>query len=959
MNKPYLLAKGCILLSLVILCLSCHSGRQALKLIEKGKYEQAQAKLNKSLSKDSLNPAANYVYSLLYTDTAFQHYHVDSAYKYVLKAISDYQHTEAKSRQKLAKSLQLNSTTLNKQKLLTDSLAFAEASGTHTVTAYQKFIDEHTSSAPQYEEAIRRRNKLAYDAAKRIDTYQAYQYFMHTYPEAVQYAQAQERYNTLVFREKTKGGSLESYLNFLRAFPNSPYRPNVEEQILKISTAGNHLKQYADFARQYPESKYARLAVDILYHLYKTVHHPGHFLKEFPGLPYADSLRRMIAAENKLLVPILENNHYGFMDSTGSMIIPPRYSLISARYLCQGTINDYIHVARADDNKTQHSLLTKDGEVAMQVSSDESLTAHAGPFHSDFITDIGAGCLLVQKAAGKYILRHKAGHLMVPDAYDLLDTVEFVPSPSALHQQIPYQFMKFQVNGLWGLMTFTGKTLLKAEYDTIEEYDAFIVIEKDGKMAVTNRDALIQKANNIQPDLSFLYEDVALVDRNYLLAYTDEYETALNSRLETEVPLGNHTIVRHIGSAHQWLLKKETLRQFVRNDSLINVKNPSYFLYNSQQQNGIPGQYWQAFYNERWLALQNRKGYEFFDFSSSNPGVMYDSVKLLSEHFALLFQKDSVTVRFANQQKFTLARFPDRKELQFRLIKSMANDVLPSQIEYLLIIKGDKKQVVNQQGQSLFAAGFHEITAYQPDLFMIEKNGRKGLVDGEGKTLVPILYQNIGNYKQGMLTVFHNQKFGFYFHNTQTFVKPEYEAMIQFYGPSHGGPTVETDSTAASLFIAQKKGKYGIINQENRVIMPFMFEQIQYWNDAAALVQAENQWQVYQLFPPENTPQEERIKFKGIEDFEELISGKERLLKVYNNKAYGIISNTRGEVIPAAYDEVILLGDEHQHMFLTEKYIPEADLYIMIYFDASGKMLKRQALTAEQYDKIYCDSSYL
>ena len=57
------------------------------------------------------------------------------------------------------------------------------------------------------------------------------------------------------------------------------------------------------------------------------------------------------------------------------------------------------------------------------------------------------------------------------------------------------------------------------------------------------------------------------------------------------------------------------------------------------------------------------------------------------------------------------------------------------------------------------------------------------------------------------------------------------------------------------------------------------------------------------------------------------------------------------------YDGITLLGDTaaDNYLYLTEKYVPEADLYILIYLDAAGKLIRRQALTADQYDRLYCN----
>ncbi len=954
MNKFYVLPWWMVCLAIVTF--SCQSSRQALKLMQKGKYEKAQLMLDKSLLKDSLNPAAHYVYSLLFADTAYQYYQVDSSYAHILLAMADYEQAEVKMQQKLAKQMQLDSVSLLQQRLRTDSLAFAEAADLHTVEAYQTFIDEHTGKAPQFAEAIRRRNQLAYQAAKQKDTYQAYKSFMETYPDAEQFDAAQERYNTLVFREKTKGGNLESYLNFLKAFPNSPYRSNAEEQILKISTAGNDLLSYASFARQFPESPYARLAVDLLFHLYKTRHEAQHFLSDFPNLPFADSLRQIIEAENMLLMPVLENDRYGFIDSQGTQVIAPQYPLIAARYLCEGVPEDYIYVATIKGSHLQHILLTKTGKTTAILQQDDLPNMASGPFTSGFITDAGNGLLLVQAAPDGYILQQKAGHVVMPESYERIDTIAFVSSPASAQAQSPAQFVKFQVKGLWGLMAFNGTTLLEPLYDDIEDYNAFIVIEKEGKLAVTNRESLIRKANQVPLELSFLYDEVALIDQEYLIAYRNEYETVLNERLETEVPAGKYNIIRRINHQHQWLLKKETIKQSVKNDSLINSRQTAYFLYNSRQHE-LPQEYQKAYYNQNWLALQGRNGFAFFNFTTDSPHQLYDSVKILSENLALLFQKDSVTAYFSNQKQLTFERFSGRKEIQFRLFKASAPDFTGRQNEYLLIIKEDKKQVVNHLGESLFAASFDDITAYDSTLFSIERKGKKGLVNQKGETLVPVSYQSIGNYKEGMLAIFHDQQFGLYYHPTQTLIKPAYEAVAQRYG----SVTTTADSTSHTLFIARKKGKYGIINQANENLTSFTFDEIQYWNDSTALVKSEDQWQLYWLTAPAQTPEEDKILMEGISDFEvlESDSSQEQLLKIYKDQAYGIMSNKRGAFIPATYDEVLLVQHGKDQLFLTEKYIAEADLYIMLYLNASGEMIKRQALTADQYDMIYCDEGYL
>ena len=87
---------------------------------------------------------------------------------------------------------------------------------------------------------------------------------------------------------------------------------------------------------------------------------------------------------------------------------------------------------------------------------------------------------------------------------------------------------------------------------------------------------------------------------------------------------------------------------------------------------------------------------------------------------------------------------------------------------------------------------------------------------------------------------------------------------------------------------------------------------------------------------------------------------KEIILRIYQAEGYGILSNLYGEVLGATYDDITLMtdrntGGQKDRIFLAEKYVKEADLYIIIHIDASGEIIRRQALKPEDYDMVFCD----
>lgn len=941
---------------------ACNTPQQVLKLMEKHQYQDASAKLEKALSKDSLNADLFYVYSLLYTDTAYQGYDIDSSYFYINKAVADYAVTDIKTREKLQKKLGLDSLVLVEQKLLNDSLAYLRAQESHSLYSYQSFLDSHPG-APQTSDAIDNRNQLAYRAAAELDTYEAYKTFMDTYPRAKEYALAQERYNTLVFRVKTRAGDLEGYLSFLEAFPDSPFRPQAEQQILEITTAANRLDEYEDFARKYPQSKHMPLAVNLLFHLYKETHPIDSFFVQYANLPLTDSLKAIHQQGASMLAPVFEEGHYGLMDSQGGYIFPTTYDLIPAEYLCEGVEGEVVHLATEVGGQEVHQLRNKTGALIYDFTLPLSEDPSAAKMEDDYLHPLGAGMFLTKIDQDGYALLHQSGRRLLPngDMSSLLEDARLLPADNEdRNLQAPFQFIVYQVDGLWGLATFTGRVLLPPEYEDIEALDAFVILRKNGKAAVTNREAIVDVANQRPLELSFLYDDVSLLDDRHLIAYTEDYESVIDINLDVVVPLERHNVIRKIENSDlqsaRWLLREDRTEAYVRNDTLLNRTASVYYLYDKQQDRKKSETYDKAFFSDNWLSLQNRQGFYFINLQNSNEPQSYDSVKLVGENFALLFKyfdqgKDSVTVLFPNERKLALAS-PDK--ISFLLLTPNSNS---NEREYLLIApQQGPKEIWSQYGNRILMDKFKGVRVFGPGLFVIEKNRDKGLLDSLGNELLPFRYEEISNYQDGLLTVFDNGKFGAYQHNTQTIISPQYEAALRTYGEP---VWVAEDSVYTQRYIAREDDKYGIINDRETQLTAFNFDNIVYWNDTATLVKEEGFWSIYKVSAevPYNEDAD-YLLYEGIEEYDLLeATEQEKLYKIYKKGGYGILSDQRGELLAPTYDDIRLLGSiaNPNSIFLAEKYVPEAELYIVIHLDTTGNIIKRQALTSEQYDRIFCE----
>src|SRR5690242_2786846 len=92
----------------------------AMNNLRKGKWEKARGQLAKSIRKDILNPSAHYSLSIYFFTPSNPGFQIDSAYRSVMNAMSDFQLATTKEREKL-KKIPIDSIILVRQRQRIDS----------------------------------------------------------------------------------------------------------------------------------------------------------------------------------------------------------------------------------------------------------------------------------------------------------------------------------------------------------------------------------------------------------------------------------------------------------------------------------------------------------------------------------------------------------------------------------------------------------------------------------------------------------------------------------------------------------------------------------------------------------------------------------------------------------------------------------------------------------------------
>ena len=220
-----------------------------------------------------------------------------------------------------------------------------------------------------------------------------------------------------------------------------------------------------------------------------------------------------------------------------------------------------------------------------------------------------------------------------------------------------------------------------------------------------------------------------------------------------------------------------------------------------------------------------------------------------------------------------------KKDGKYGLIDLKGNEILNTEYEDIQVIKGIKNSI------------------------LIKKDGKVGLVDNSGKQIIECNYSQIKNlgtdYKEGYITITEDGKYGLISYTKNQILKNEYQEILQIYGSDlfvikEDGKqkVVNTDGTVVledgfdtiaqilqnnvkgvifikdnkygmmntdgeiiiqaeydslketknNIFIAKKGDKYGIIDNEKTVKIPFDYKNITYSKEADIYIAEEQEY---------------------------------------------------------------------------------------------------------------------
>lgn len=841
--------------------------------------------LDRSIQKDTLNPAAYYLYATLFVDTAFTRYNVDSAYLFTNKSFEQLQFvTEPKDIENL-KELSVDSVSLEALKDRVDSLKFIDIKGIHTIEAYNWFMQNH-ADANQFEEAIRLRNHIAFEQAEAVNTWQRYKQFMMEYPAAEDFGEAEGRYKKLIYEERTADGSYQSLTSFLEEFPNTPYRKPVVDGLFKYETAENTLASFQKFLVDYASNDFNRILANRAYHIYRTKYPSRDFFEDFDFGLSTDSLKTVRALEGEFWMPKLENGKINYVNKSGEERLPTEFETLTEDCLCAPSFNDFVY--GVSGKKKQ--VIGRNGKLIYE-----------GVF--DTVIDGGFGFLVVRNVEGDRLV-HKSGEVIID-------------SPKEEIKVLNNSLIRTKVKGLFGLESIHGLSYLPNEFIEIDTFKTKLWLEKENGIQFIEPSSLLPILKGAEaPTFSPQYDELDELPNGRIWVIKDGKEAILDQRFNIIVPFGAYEIYER---PYGWKLETKEGIQLIHDR------------YNSQ----VAGKtYNQILENDRWLGLKKDSSWTLLDqVGDVAVATGYDSLSFWGENMVMKFRNDSV-----------LAQFKSGKELLMKA--GWAPQLLIPQ-EY--ITTGEKalndffmlsnaknfRKIYNDNGREILASTFNDVAALSPNMIRLQKRNA-ALADSTGHYLLNFIYDGIGSNNNGYVSILDKGKVGVINPVKNIRIPPTFDKLIEPY---------------ADTVLIASDGKYkGFINAAGEPLTSFEFDEVVYYNDTLSLTRIEDEWLMYNISADE-------ALYEGIETYEYISENDpDKTLLIKSQSGEGLYSLSQGELIEPTYTEIKVLGNTEEPIYFAMKLVPEADIYIVIYFDKMGNKIFTQSFQREAYFRIACPS---
>lgn len=743
-------------------------------------------------------------------------------------------------------------------------------------------------------------DSTSFERAKRLNTESAYLQFIMSYPGAREVPAAIELRDEVAFLEALKINTWASFQRFMSRYPGSHRKIEAQSRYDKLlyedKTRDQRLGSYIRFVEDYPQSPYRNAAIRIIFELATaqgTTESFRWFIDHYPSSPWSGTAKNIL---------------YRLQSTDDVNIFDPAWMTDSLRQAESLNNSYWVPVFKSGlygfiDDKGTEMIAPKFESIADDYRCgdvrDRMLVTSAGLVaRNGSVLFKGSVNNTKELGLGYVIIAADTGNYVLHESGFRIGS-----TPVQGAQMIANHFLGLQKNRKWAVYSLAGKQLTPFVYDELVVNDSLIVMARGGKKVLTTPDrlAVAEKYGNKN---EFVCDDVRRWGRNQYWVRNGALEGVVDDDLNYVIALDRQVL-------------RKTSFGFLRG------KGDLFYIKGIR---GLEEKPYKSVHEQAgWVRLQTPEGRHYLYDKGFDRLIEGDSVWFQGQ-LAFIHSNDSVKTFLPSGQQIS---FADPSTFQFKEYKDSS--------AWLVLEDRKKKSVFDaESGTKLFTMEFDQIEAGGPDIFLVTKLNKKGLVSEDGKIILPMEYDAVVAADHSSFSLLKDKKFGWFDARTRLLIKPAFERNIKSYN--------------GRLRTAFRDKGYGFLLPDGKPLGNFDWEEIQYWNDSVAWVKKNFHWMLFDIVS-------QQVKLERIRSFTVVKDSPwEKLYTVRQDNAFGVISSRKGIVVPIQYSDIVNVGSQETPLYFTERHIEEAGISVVVYYDQHGKIIRKQAMEAEEFEKIYCDN---
>lgn len=791
----------------------------------------------------------------------------------------------------------------NRARQLDSANQFLKKSALNFQNASQKVRDRWKRfplDSTQLQQTRARIDSMAFQRAADFNTVGGYEFFLFEYAGAAQEQLATELLHEVAYVNALRLNTSHAFYTYLQSYPGaSRYadaRMHYEKLLYQEQTVDKRLTSYREFVSNYPASSYRIDAEERILERMTAIGTRDSFRQFLQDYPASKIARK---AGDILFHLLPEEERMEWLTR----------SLQEDSLLKQHTAKPLYLIPVL--HQGEQLFLDDEGRVRFSVNISNIPESYwCGDIQEEVLVLgdrlVNVDGQVIRKLAADEMDDIGNGFLLVSSkgCKRVVHKSGFTIADSCIQDAriISNQFLAMQKNDKWGIWSYTGMQLQPFQWDKISSHGQVVMLYRNRKVKLVTAAALALVADQEPLKLLDTYDSVQLWQHGLIWARAADFEGVLDQQLSIYVPFEKHLLTQR---AHGIAGSLDSRFTWYRNGKSI-------------------GTYRRIQEHANWIALKAR-GWRLMHVADSLPAPrVFDSVYFAGP-FAVGLWSDSLLIKDKAHDGVELTLKGNAK-VEF---------ISGQDSSYFLLVEQQGKSILyDYQLGKVMPVSYDKILYAGEGLFIVHRKEHKGLINAEGKVILPVGYDAIGTVRNGQVSVLHAMKFGFFDIAQKRLIKPEY----------YKNPWAYT----AELLVVFKQHGYGFVDWNNKPQSDFGFDEIIYWNDTTALVKKNKQYMLYNI-------KSKKVVMDGIQNYKHIRSDpKDQLIIVAHENGYGVIHNHRGVVIPLSYSDVVNLGTDEKPLYFTEKHVEEASLFVVIYYNYSGTMLRKEVYEADDYELVYC-----